>query len=193
MFGLVFFRLFLAKETKFHFPHAMNLGCYFPGASFLVVWQDAVGGWHVRGASPASPASPALGHAMAPTRSWCLGMPSRIRAWHLQQDLCWEGMQQGKLAACEIWQASAFQTVIADVSRQWVIILRAQGVVGRSSSIFLRQVGWLAAQACDMGLRKDGDEAGSSEQGWGKPHHESHIKQSILNASFPPQHGRKAG
>lgn len=68
-----------------------------------------------------------------------------------------------------------------------------QGVVGRSSSVFLRQVGWLAAQACDMGFRKDGDEAGSSEQGWGKPHHESHIKQSILNALFPPQHGRKAG
>lgn len=166
----------------------MNLGCYFHGTSSVVVWKDAVGGSHVKGASPA------LGHATAPTRSWRCQAGSG--PWHLQQDLCWEGVQQGKMAACEIWQASAFQTVTADVSRQWVIILEAQGVAGRSSSVCVRQVGWLAAQACDMGLRKEyqrGDEAGSSEQGWGKPHHESHIKQSILNASFPPQHGRKAG
>lgn len=69
-------------------------------------------------------------------------------------------------------------------------------MAGRSSSVFLRQVGWLAAQACDTGLRKEyqrDDEAGSSEQGWGQPHHGSHIKQRILNALFPPQHGRKAG
>lgn len=112
--------------------------------------------------------------------------------WHLQKICAGQGCSR------ERWLRVKFDQHL--LSKQLLLMFPGNGLSSRSSgcgsSVFLRQVGWLAAQACDTGLRKEyqrGDEAGSSEQGWGKPHHESHIKQSVLNVSFPPRHGRKTG
>lgn len=140
-------------------------------------------------------------HSTNQTRFLTREVQSRSGAVTTTRRLVLGKYMAGKAVACQTWLASVFQTVIADVSWQRVIILRGQGAAGKSRSVFLRQVGWLAARgvwcvfetACQAQeqerrnistvMRQAHPKKGGETTRW--------IKKCKLNPLFPPQHGRK--
>lgn len=173
------------------------MGRYLSGTSFLVVRKDAAVG-HAQGEH-------LLYRLMPQHRPDPGAQPGRCRAgvgpWHGLQGLCWGGTWQGKPVACETCQASVLQTVTADVSWQRVIILRGQGAAGKSRSVFLRQVGWLAARgmryvfekACQaqekerrnisVVMRQAHPYKGGETTRW-IPHQEAHIKSLVSSTAW---------
>lgn len=173
------------------------MGCYLSGTSFLVVRKDAVV-CHAQGEHLPYRVTPQ--HQPDPG-AWSGGHRAGVGPRHGQQSPCWERTWQGKPVACETRQASVFQTVIADVSWQRVIILRGQGAAGKSRSVFLRQVGWMAARgmwyvfekACQaqeterrnisMVMRQAHLNKGGETTRW-IPHQAAHIKSLVSSTAW---------